>query len=260
MRQNKHPFVKDAVERIVKNGNSSLLLQLAERVGNAAPSKATTESMNVVAMPTLRDEEVPVQRDEWRSVESNAQKSVVISSKSDWDHINKRVVEMIIVNSNCCNEEAFNILDFSDCQHLRELSIGNDCFENVKVVRFVGMDELESVMIGDNSFTKIKDIEGANVQPDPIRHFYLKSCPKMKSLNIGHYSFLDYSICEIESVDALETIQIGEVGKDSMNFMFCCAFQLRSCFSLNLMICRYVISQDCYHWTRIDARALLRCL
>ena len=59
---------------------------------------------------------------------------MVILSKSDWDHINKRVVEMIIVNSNCCNEEEFNILDFSDCQHLRELSIGNDCFENVKVV------------------------------------------------------------------------------------------------------------------------------
>ena len=41
------------MDRIVKNGNSSLLLQLAERVGNAAPSKATTESMNVVAMTML---------------------------------------------------------------------------------------------------------------------------------------------------------------------------------------------------------------
>ncbi len=64
MRQNKHPFVKDAVDRIVKNGNSELLLELAKRVGNATPSVATTDSTNVVAMPTLRDEEVPVQRDE----------------------------------------------------------------------------------------------------------------------------------------------------------------------------------------------------
>ena len=71
------------MERIVKNGNSELLLELAKRVGSATPSVATTDSTNVVAMPTLRDEEVPVQRDEWRSVESNAQKSVVISSKSD---------------------------------------------------------------------------------------------------------------------------------------------------------------------------------
>ena len=52
------------MERIVKNGNSSVLYALAKRVGNATPSVATTDSTNVVAMPTLRDEEVPVQRDE----------------------------------------------------------------------------------------------------------------------------------------------------------------------------------------------------
>ena len=45
--------MKDAVDRIVKNGNSSTLYELAKRVGNAAPSKATTESMNVVAMTML---------------------------------------------------------------------------------------------------------------------------------------------------------------------------------------------------------------
>ena len=45
--------MKDSIERIVKNGNSSTLYELAKRVGNAAPSKATTESMNVVAMTML---------------------------------------------------------------------------------------------------------------------------------------------------------------------------------------------------------------
>ena len=49
----KHPFVKDSIERIVKNGNSALLCELVKRVGNAGPSKATTGSMNVVAMTML---------------------------------------------------------------------------------------------------------------------------------------------------------------------------------------------------------------
>ena len=39
----KHPFVKDSMERIRDKGNSSLLLQLAERVGNAVDSKNTQD-------------------------------------------------------------------------------------------------------------------------------------------------------------------------------------------------------------------------
>ena len=165
-------------------------------------------------------------------------------------------VTHITVSNNCGNDESLTVLDMSRFPYLREFVVGNECFKYVDELKLIGLNRLTKVVIGGNSFTKYKNSHGN----DPLRHFYLKSCPKMKSLKTGHYSFLDYSICEIESVDALETIQIGEVGKDSMNFVFCCAFQLRSCFSLNLMICRYVISQDCYHWTRIDARALLRCL
>ena len=45
--------MKDSIDRIVKNGNSELLLELTKRVGNATPSEAMTESMNVVAVTTL---------------------------------------------------------------------------------------------------------------------------------------------------------------------------------------------------------------
>ena len=67
-----------------------------------------------------------------------------------------------------------------------------------------------------NCFTKEKNSYGN----DPNRHFYLKNCPKLKSLKMGRYSFSDYSICEIENVDALEVIEMGDLNEVSYNFYY----------------------------------------
>ena len=64
-----------------------------------------------------------------------------------------------------------------------------------------------------NSFT-IKN----NWSNDSNRHFYLKNCPKLKSLKMGHHSFSDYTVCEIENVNALEVIEMGELNEVSCNF------------------------------------------
>ena len=78
----------------------------------------------------------------------------------------------------------------------------------------IELNELKSVEIGENSFTKNKNSAGN----DPNRHFYLKNCPKLKSLKIGRYSFSDYSVIEIENVDALEVIEMGDLNGGSKNF------------------------------------------
>ena len=74
-----------------------------------------------------------------------------------------------------------------------------------------------------NSFTKNKNGYGS----DPNRHFYLKNCPKLKSLKMGRYSFSDYSVIEIENVDALEEIKMGELNEESNNFI-CASLELKS--------------------------------
>ena len=79
-----------------------------------------------------------------------------------------------------------------------------------------GLNELESVEIGKNGLTRHKNGCGN----DPDRHFYLKNCPKLKSLKMGRYSFSDYTVCEIENVDALEVIEIGDVDKKSCSFYY----------------------------------------
>ena len=46
----------------------------------------------------------------------------------------------------------------------------------------------------------------------------MKDCPKLKSLKMGRYSFSDYTVIEIENVDTLEVIEMGELNEWSYNF------------------------------------------
>ena len=85
---------------------------------------------------------------------------------------------------------------------------------NVNEVKMIGLKELESVEIGMNSFTRKKSSYGN----DPNRRFYLKDCSSLRQLTIDSYSFSDYSVIEIENVDALETIEIGEMNGESCSF------------------------------------------
>ena len=115
------------------------------------------------------------------------------------------VTEIIIDNG--VGDWNFTVLDLSRFTRLRTLEIGNHCMSYVTTVNITGLAELESVKIGINSFTKSKN--GVLILPYADRHFYLKNCPKLKSLKIDHFSFSDYTVIEIENVDALEEIEFG---------------------------------------------------
>ena len=150
-----------------------------------------------------------------KEAEEAARRTAVISCKRDWDCVDKRV-GVIEVSDGCCNEEGLKELDLSGFVNLRELKVGNECFENVKEVKLIGLTKLESVEIGENSFTQHKNGCGN----DPDRHFYLKNCPKLKSLKMGRYSFSNYKVIEIGNVDALEVIETGDFNYDSCNFKY----------------------------------------
>ena len=112
----------------------------------------------------------------------------------------------IVVESGACNDPSTCEWDLSRCKELTELVVGDNCFQHVKEFKLIGMSKLKSVEIGMNSFTQYKNSAGN----DPNRHFYLKNCPKLKSLKMGRYSFSDYSVIEIENVDALEVIEMDD--------------------------------------------------
>ena len=167
---------------------------------------------------------------------------------NDLNALNSTVTE-IIVENRCCRDPSFTVLDLTRFTNVRRIVIrdealmyveevkleglnklesiviGDGCFMYVNVFNITGLSELESVEIGMNSFTKYKDTY--QITPDPNRHFYLKNCPKLKSLKMGRYSFSDYSVIEIENVDDLEVIEMGDLDELSCNF-YCASLELKS--------------------------------
>ena len=138
--------------------------------------------------------------------------------------VSNYITELVIGN-NMCNTESITELDLSKYPLLKNITIGDESFTYVSVFDLTGLSELESVEIGMNSFTKY--MNGYDIKPDPNRHFYLKNCPKLKSLKICSYSFSDYTVCEIENVPALETVEIGDLNDNSYNFAYA-SFELKS--------------------------------
>ena len=120
----------------------------------------------------------------------------------------------IIFNNRVGNDPSFTVLDLSRFESVRSVMIGDESFMYVSEFNITGFSELQSVVIGKKSFTKKKD----SYSQDANRHFYLNGCPKLKSLRMGGYSFSDYTVCEIENVDALEVIEMGKLNTESCTF------------------------------------------
>ena len=108
----------------------------------------------------------------------------------------------------------FRSVAIADVPSLKVIDIGSDCFESVSELGLIGLSGLESVVIGENSFTKKKNGYGY----DRNRHFIVRNCSALTELRVGRYSFSDYSSCEIENVNALEAIEMGELNEASFNF------------------------------------------
>ena len=124
-------------------------------------------------------------------------------------------MEVITVGDGKCNGDNERI-DLSKYFNLKNVSIGNWCFFYQDVLNLTGLHSLERVMIGEKSFTKKRNSFGN----DANRKLYVKNCDTLKELKIGRYSFSDYSVIEIENVNSLELIEIGEIDKVSYNFFY----------------------------------------
>ena len=88
---------------------------------------------------------------------------------------------------------------------LKRIVIGNDCFGKVRVFELNGLDELESVVIGDWSF-RIDDKERNDGSCRIV------NCPKLKSIQIGYEAFQDYHSFELSNLPSLQSIDIGKYG------------------------------------------------
>ena len=94
--------------------------------------------------------------------------------------------------------------------------IDND-FESVKTFQIDGLKRLKTIRIGKNSFTQKKNFWG----DDKSKSFHILNCESLESIQIGEYSFSDFSgKFELKNLPQLQSIQIGTIGGYSCNFFW----------------------------------------
>ena len=125
-------------------------------------------------------------------------------------------------------------LNLNRFENLESIEIGNYCFELVQTFKIDGLNRLQSLKIGHNSFTQVKlddfnnDWDGSISKcRNESKSFHILNCESLKSIEIGQYSFIDFGgEFELRNLDNLESIKIGEIGRGSANF-FWSSFNIR---------------------------------
>ena len=106
-------------------------------------------------------------------------------------------IEELIVKDKSCNGKEWKSLDLSLLSKLRKLTVGDECFNEVETVKLNGLNELESVVVGKESFT---------FESDTTTSFEMKDCKKVEELIIGKKSFHIFGAFSLENTPSLERI------------------------------------------------------
>ena len=123
----------------------------------------------------------------------------------------------LVISNNLCNDYTASMIDFTHYTNLESLEIGDSNFQHVSEFVIDGFDELKSLKIGENSFTRSINSYG----DDPSRSFGISNCFELESIEIGSYSFSDYGgKFELKNLPKLNSINIGQIGSYSYNFYY----------------------------------------
>ena len=168
------------MERIRNVGNSDLLVSLVKRMGEGRSVTVDNSSeVNMVPDTVIGFASViePV----------NTVGRVIVKKDDDFVLLDEDV-EGIEVKNGMCNNEAFDEWSMEEYVRLRELIVGDECFQFVKDLRIVGLNALEKVEIGKQCFCKASG--GV---------FEMRDCERMRSVKIGDGSFVSVMSVVFES-------------------------------------------------------------
>ena len=175
------------MERIRNAGNSDLLVSLVKRVGEGRsvtmdnPSEVNVAPATVIGGKPVIEPVSTVGR-------------VTVKNDDDFLLLDESV-ELIEVKKGVCNDEDFEEWEMNEYVRLRELIVGDECFQFVKDLKIVGLNALEKVEIGKQCFCKASG--GV---------FEMRDCEKLKSVKIGDVSFVGVVSVVFESEYCVEVL------------------------------------------------------
>ena len=117
-------------------------------------------------------------------------KDELYSSACDGSTIDNHTESLTVPNGSFNNVASFCLHSY--LYSLRQIVIGNDCFGTVRFFELDGLCGLESVVIGEKSITNAKTQNDVMQSQRADGVYRIVNCPKLKSIQIGDYSFSDY--------------------------------------------------------------------
>ena len=142
------------------------------------------------------------------------------------DNLSLTIKDMTI-SSNSYND--VDLFDIGKFKSLKTVQIGDDCFQSVKTFKIEELSQLKSVKIGSHSFTEAEKsfLNAAHTFEEwkkinnGSKSFHITKCQSLESIEIGPNSFSDFGgEFELANCSALQSIKIGQVDKDSNNFLW----------------------------------------
>ena len=106
-------------------------------------------------------------------------------------------------------------MDLSSFSFLKSFECGDNSFNSVRKMIISGLNDLESIVIGKNSFTLSKNSFDERIN----REFHVTDCSSLRELSIDRYSFSDYHIFDLSNLPNLKSINIGS-SSESFNFYY----------------------------------------
>ena len=145
---------------------------------------------------------------------------------NDLNELDSSIINLNIPNWSFNNELNMIELNLNRFVNLESIEIGNNCFGSIQRFEIEGLNRLQSLKIGINSFTQVKSNDFDNdwyCTSDNCRNesksFHILNCKSLKVIEIGCHSFCDFGgEFELRNLDNLESIIIGDIGYRSMNF------------------------------------------
>ena len=131
----------------------------------------------------------------------------------------------LVIPNDYFNGNGISSFILSDNGNLRRIEVGNNTFGKVRVFELNGLRELESVVIGQKSFTYAKTDSDIWNSRRTDGSYSILNCPKLQSIHIGNYSFSDYHSIELSNLPSLESIEM-----DRYNFYWAPSFSLIGMF------------------------------
>ena len=120
--------------------------------------------------------------------------------------VSQNVTELII-QEHMYHEKVNSLFQLTNNTSLKQIEIGSDCFNGIRIFELDRLSELESVVISASCFGRSPYWSWNEPMSGECR---VVNCPKLKSIWIKCNSFTYYSSFELQNLPSLQSIQLDD--------------------------------------------------